>query len=253
MAAHRATGRARRRRAQGEPRVTTDSPHGKRALAPTLKTVPTPRSGVPAMRPGVPTSGFGVSAISIGPEIESPVEETEHRSRAVLLAGALVALVAVVAAVVAFRIMVPSTPSAEAGVTREDVRERPGSVVMFGQVHTYGDGLEVAVNPPQRYEPSRNATGVEKGVPIKMQVVVTNRTDTPFRPNTVQVTATSAGDEGTAIWDPDQGIGLTGPDVSIPAGASLYFDLAFTVVDPGDVTIQLTPALFGYGPTVVQR
>ena len=248
MAAPRATGRVRRRRAQGDPRVTTESPHGKRALAPTLKSVPTPRSGVP-------TTGFGVSAINIGQEADRPVEEPEHRSRAVLVAGALVAVVAVIAAVVAFRIMVPTTPSAEAAgaSAARDVRERPGSVVMFGQVHTYGDGLEIAVNPPQRYEPSRNATGVEGGQAVKMQVVVTNRTDAPFRPNTVQVSATSAGQAGTAIWDPDQGIDLTGPDVTIPAGASLYFNLAFAVADPGDVTVELTPALFGYGPTVVQR
>lgn len=250
MATPRATGRVRLRRAQGDLRVTTESPHGKRALAPTLNSVPTPRAGVPA-------TGFGVSAISIGQEFDRPVEKPEHRSRAVLVAGALVAAVAVVAAVVAFRIMVPSTPSADAAtgasVARDNVRERPGSVVMFGQVHTYGDGLEVAVNPPQRYEPSRNATGVEAGTPVKMQVVVTNRTDTPFRPNTVLVNATSAGEPGTAIWDPDQGIGLTGPDVSIPAGASLHFNLAFAVADPGDVVVELTPALFGYGPTVVQR
>ncbi|ADG73076.1 hypothetical protein Cfla_0157 [Cellulomonas flavigena DSM 20109] len=229
--------------------MTTESPHGKRALAPTLSSVPTPRSGVP-------TTGFGVSAINTRPELDRPVEEPERRSRAVLVAGALVAAAAVVAAVVAFRIMVPSIPSAEAAgasVAREEVRERPGSVVMFGQVHTYGDGLEIAVNPPQRYEPSGNATGVEGGVPVKMQVVVTNRTDAAFRPNTVQVSATSAGQPGTAIWDPDQGIALTGPDVSIPAGASLHFNLAFTVADPGDVTVELTPALFGYGPTVVQR
>lgn len=232
--------------------MPTERPHARRPLARTIDSVPTPRSGVP-------TAGFGVSALSEGaPGAAVTTEEPERRSRAVTVAGALLAIVAVVAGVVAFRIMVPSTTTAVADTTAAapvttETREQPGSVVNYGQAHTYGNGLEVAVNPPQRYEPSRNATGVEQGVAVKLQVVVTNRTDETFRPNTLQIAATSAGQPGVAIWDPDQGIALTGPDVSIPSGATITFHVAFAVADPADLGIEFTPALFGYGSTVVKQ
>ncbi|MBO3089617.1 hypothetical protein [Cellulomonas dongxiuzhuiae] len=229
--------------------MTTEHPDARRGTSPALRSVPTPRSGVP-------TAGFGVSAISSRePSDHTPVIEPERRSRAVTIAGALLAVVAVVAAVVVFRIIVPTVPSAAAGQetsVRSSDREQPGSIVGFGNPHSYGDGLEVAVNPPQRYEPSDNATGVDEGVAVKMQVVVTNRTDQAFRPNTLQVRATSGGQPGVAVWDPDQGIALTGPDVSIPSGSTFTFFLAFAVADPGDLVLEVTPALYGYGATVVQ-
>lgn len=230
--------------------MTTDRPAARRAQPRTIDSVPTPRSGVP-------TAGFGVSALSAREEpTTATTDEPERRSRAVTVAGALLLVLAVVAAVVAFRIMVPSTPSASADATplvgSTETREQPGSIVGFGQPHTYGDGLEVAVNPAQRYEPSGNATGVDQGVPVKLQVVVTNRTDEPFRPNTLQIAATSAGQAAVAVWDPDQGIALTGPDMSIPAGATISFNVAFAVADPADLQLELTPALYGYGATVVR-
>lgn len=230
--------------------MTTERPASERVLPPTLNSVPTPRSGVPA-------AGFGVSAIASREVVDvTPTDEPERRSRAVTIAGALLAAVVLAAVVVAFRIVVPTTPTAAAeasaaAAAATDTRERPGSVVMFGQPHAYGDGLEIAVNPVQRYEPSSNATGVDEGIPVRLQVVMTNRTDAEFRPNTLQMSATSAGEPGVAVWDPDQGIALTGPDVSVPPGSSIHFYLAFAVADPGDVELEVTPALFGYGPTVV--
>ncbi|MCC2315033.1 hypothetical protein [Cellulomonas xiejunii] len=226
--------------------MTTERPDARSARPPTFSAVPTPRSGVP-------TAGFGVSAIATPPPTATSLaDEPEGHSRAVLIVGALLAVVAVVAALVAFRIIVPSTPTSSAGEgtadrTITEIREQPGTVVRYGDPHSYGDGLEVAVNAPQRYTPSDNATGVDAGVPVKMQVVITNRTDEAFRPNTLQVSATSAGQPATAVWDPDQGVALTGPDVSIPAGASIHFNIAFAVAEPGDVALELTPALLGYG------
>lgn len=233
--------------------MTTERPDASPVTPSRLDAVPTPRADVPAV-------GFGVSAISSRPTTPepAPAAEPEHRSRAVTVAAALLGVVALVAAVVTFRILVPSTPSAEAAdvaVTRtgEEVREQPGTVVRFGDEHTYGDGLEIAVNPPQRYAPSPNATGVEDGTPVRVQIVVTNRTDTSFRPNTLLASTTSGGTEAMAIWDPDQGIALTGPDISIPAGATIHFYLAFAVADPADITVEVTPALFGYGATVARH
>lgn len=231
--------------------MTTERPDTRNAAPARLGAVPTPRAGVPAV-------GFGVSAISVGATSDAALaEEPERRSRAVTVVGAFLVLVALVAAVVAFRILVPTTPSAEAaevtGARTDEVREQPGTIVRYGDRHKYGNGLEVAVNPPQRYQPSPNATGAETGVPVRVQVVITNHTDTAFRPNTLLASATSAGQTAVAIWDPDQGIALTGPDVSIPAGATIHFYLAFASADPADITVEVTPALFGYGPTVVEQ
>lgn len=234
--------------------MTTERPDAPDVTRSRLDAVPTPRSGVP-------TVGFGVSAIAAPAaplEVTRP-EEPKRRSRAVTVAAALLAVVALVGAVVTFRIVLPSTPSAEAAdvavgrADDEEIREQPGTVVRFGDGHSYGDGLELAVNLPLRYEPSTNATGTEDGTPVRVQIVITNRTDTAFRPNTLIASATSAGQEAMAIWDPDQGIALTGPDVSIPAGATVNFYLAFAVADPADVSVEVVPALFGYGATVARH
>ncbi|UZN03546.1 hypothetical protein [Cellulomonas sp. S1-8] len=231
--------------------MTTERSDARSAPAHTIDSVPTPRSGV--------RTGFGVATgLRSSEAVVLPAEEPERRSRAVTIAAALLAVVAVVAAVVAFRIIVPTTPVAEARSSAVEqatgeIREQPGSIVDFGQEYTYGDGLEVAINLPQGYEPSSNATGVESGVPTKVQVVLTNRTTEPFRPNTLQVYATAAGQEAPAVWDPDQGVGLTGPDVSVPAGSTIQFNMAFAPVDPLDLRLEITPALYGYGPMIVQR
>lgn len=215
-----------------------------------LQAVPTPRAGVP-------TVGFGVSAIA--EQEDAPrtdlTAEPGRRSRSLTAVVVFLVLVAIAAGVVVFRVVVPSTPSAQAVVTADDdqVREQPGTIVRYGDPHKYGDGLEVAVNPPQRYEPSRNATGVESGIPVRVQIVITNRTDEAFRPNTLVATATSGGQEAVEIWDPDQGIALTGPDVTVPPGATVHFYLAFSVADPGNTTVEVTPALYGYGATVVRN
>lgn len=213
-----------------------------------------------APRAGVPTSGFGVSAIA-APDTSTyvtPVEEPQRRSRAVTVAAALFGVVALTAGVVVYRVVVPPATAAQAVVADdvavgEVVRERPGTTVRWGDRHSYGDGLEIAVNPPQRFEPSRNATGAEDGIPVRVQVVITNRTDEAFRPNTLLASATSGGEEAVAVWDPDQAIGLTGPDVSVPVGSTVHFWLGFAPADPGDLTLEVTPSLYGYGATVVRN
>ena len=229
--------------------MTTDRPRD--VPAGSLSTTTAPRTDAP-------TAGFGVSAIA-APDTStyvSPVDPPARRSRAVTVVGALLGVVAVVAMVVAYRVIVPPAVTAQAApaaAADEAVREQPGTTVRWGDRHSYGDGLEIAVNPPQRYEPSRNATGAQDGVPVRVQVVITNRTDEAFRPNTLLATGTSGGREAVAIWDPDQAIGLTGPDVSVPAGASVHFWLGFAPEDPGDLELEVTPALYGYGPTVVRH
>lgn len=227
--------------------MTTERPDATRAL-PHLSAVPTPRSGVPA-------TGFGARDAARAPvEVTAPDDPVRGR-RSLVAVGALLAVVAVVAGVVAFRILVPGAPAASGQTlpeAQDEVREQPGSVVGYGQEYTYGDGLGLAVGHPQEYQPSANATGVEQGVPTRVQVVVTNRTGESFRPNTLQVTATSGGQEAVAVWDPDQGVALTGPDLSVPVGGSIQFPLAFAAADPADLRLEITPALYGYGAMVVQ-
>ncbi|MBO0919320.1 hypothetical protein J1G42_00575 [Cellulomonas sp. zg-ZUI222] len=225
--------------------MTTEGRRLPRALPSTVAAVPTPRSGTRAVTPGLPLA------------LESPAEEPERRSRSVLAVGAVLLVVTVAALVVAFRIIVPAAPAAapapelvDTGVT--EVQERPGTVVGYGQEYTYGDGLGVVVGYPQVYEPSDNATGFEGGSPVKAQVVVTNSTGESFRPNTIQVSATSGGQPVAGIWDPDQGVGLTGPDVNVPPGGMISFEVAFAVPDGGDLRLEIVPALYGYGAMVVE-
>ncbi|MCC2334060.1 hypothetical protein [Cellulomonas wangsupingiae] len=227
--------------------MTTERPDARRTRLQGLASVPTPRSGVPTTLVGVGTPA--PTAVTV-PEPDEP----EHRSRAVVAGVVVVVLVTLAALAVVLQIAFPGAPAtAPPRVDQhQGAREHPGSVVQFGQAHTYGDGLEVVVGVPQPYEPSDNATGLEQGVPVRVQVVVTNGTEEGFRPNTLEVAATSGGSEAVNVWDPDQGIGLTGPDVSVPAGGTLQFALAFAAADPADLHLELTPALYGYGALVVE-
>ena len=117
----------------------------------------------------------------------------------------------------------------------------------FGESHVYADGLEVVVSPPVPYSPTEGATGLVGATPVKVQVVVVNGTDEVFRPNTLSVVATSAGTPASQLWDPDQGVGLTGPDLTVPRGGEIDFSLAFDVADVADVRLAVTPSLYRYG------
>ncbi len=229
--------------------MTTENPDTRRALPRSLDSVPTPRAAVPALRPRI---GLVPDP---APVVVEDHDVVEPASRAVRLFGGLVIVAALVAGMVAYRIVVPAEPEVSgvgvAATQEGEPRERPGSTVGFGQEHTYGDGLEIAVGHPQVYEPTANAAGLGQGEPTRVQVVVVNGTDEAFRPNTMQVTATSGGQEAPGVWDPDQGVSLTGPDLSVPAGGQITFDLAFAALDPGDLRLEITPALYGYGPMVV--
>lgn len=237
--------------------MTPDRPDS--PLAPTRPagSVLTPREAASAHRIGLAPPP-GARRPGGAPVVDVAGPEPERRSRAVTAVGVLLGVVALAALVVVLRVVVLDGGTAPAGageqlVAEQEVREQVGSVVDFGQPYTYGNGLEVTVGQPAAYDPSRTATGAEEGTAVRVLVVVTNRTDAPFRPNTMQVRAVSGGVEGTSVWDPDQGVALTGPDVSIPAGATQQFALAFAVADPADVRLEIAPALYGYGEMVVER
>lgn len=228
--------------------MTTENPDTRRALPRGLQSVPTPRTGVPALRPpGGPVPAPG-SAL--------PVDDArDSGSRTVKLFVGFLIATSLVAGMVAYRIIVPGPPSESgAGVTAQSgLEEWPGASVAFGQEHTYGDGLAIVVGNPQPYKPTAIATGLDEGEPTRVQVVVTNGTAEAFRPNTMLVSATSGGQEATGVWDPDQGVALTGPDVSVPAGGELSFYLAFAAQDPADLRLEIMPAFAGYGPVIVGR
>ena len=229
--------------------MTTENPDTRRALPRGLHSVPAPRTGVPALRPPGDPAPEPASALAVD-------DSRDSGSRAVKLFVGFLIATSLVAGMVAYRIIVPAPPSESgAGVTtsQSGPEEWPGASVTFGQEHTYGDGLALVVGNPQPYKPTANATGLDEGEPTRVQVVVTNGTDEAFRPNTMLVSATSGGQEATGVWDPDQGIALTGPDVSVPAGGELSFYLAFAVQDPADLRLEISPALAGYAPVVVAR
>ncbi len=239
-------------------RVSTDRPDVARALPRGIDSVPTPRQGLPSARGGAsvasaspPTTGL----LTVGDvrANEAPL----HRSRAVVVAGVLLTLVAVVAVLVGLRIVFPAQPQpAHAdGVLvapDEDVVEQPGGAVGFGETYTYADGLSFTVLTPRAYEPSARAAGGDGGAAVRIEVDVRNRTGREFRPNTLQVVATTPdGHPVEAVWDPEQGVDLTGPDVSIPHGGSLQFSLAFAVDVSQGLALQVVPALYGYGQLAI--
>ncbi|WP_155378667.1 hypothetical protein [Cellulomonas sp. JZ18] len=145
------------------------------------------------------------------------------------------------------------TSSAEAGEAATPTAEvtQAGSTVPFGRPYQYGDGLFVLVKEPQEFEPSREAQGVDEGVPVRVRVQVTNGTRRSYTPSTLEATAMSGGAQATQVVDLTREIDAAGPYVTLDPGQTVSFDLAFAVADPDDVTVTVAPALGGYEPLVV--
>lgn len=220
------------------------SPARTRPIAPPTTTLPLAGPPpAPAPAPAAPPAGTDP-----GPEPPpAPGRRPRRRRSAVVVAG-LVA-VAVTAAVVALALR--GGPSSAAPDPQASPAALAGGSVPFGGTFTYDDGLAVTVGAPEAFAPSPSAETTGTGTPVRVEVRVDNGTTEPFQPATLATVATADGGPAATVWDPELGLELTGPPHAAPAGATTTFQLAWTVVDPQSLRLEITPALVGYEPLVV--
>lgn len=214
------------------------SPSRTRPISP--PTTALPLAGPPPAPAGPPAGTDPVAE-------PAPGRPVRRRRSAVVVAG-LVA-VAVTAGVVALALR--GGPSSAAPDPQPSAAALAGGSVPFGGTFTYDDGLALTVGAPEAFEPSGSAEAPGTGTHVRVEVQVENGTAEPFLPATLATVATADGGPAATVWDPELGLELTGPPHAAPAGATTTFELAWTVVDPQTLRLEITPALLGYEPVVV--
>ncbi|KZM35463.1 hypothetical protein [Oerskovia enterophila] len=129
----------------------------------------------------------------------------------------------------------------------EDV---PALALAFGETATFEDGLAVAASVPAAYTPSEWAAGAEGFTQfVRIDITLTNGTDEAFDPTLTYTTLSSAGVEGSQIFDSQNGL-EGGPTTSLLPGQSVTFPVAFGVNDPADLTLEVSPGAFEYDSVI---
>lgn len=110
----------------------------------------------------------------------------------------------------------------------------------LGATYLWTDGLAVTVSKPSDYRPSEYAVGTDgfdKFVVFDMTIV--NNTGTVWDPGLFQATVQSANQEASKVYDsgnlPDT------LSTKLLNGREATFKMAFGVIDPADVVVEVTP------------
>lgn len=133
-----------------------------------------------------------------------------------------------------------TTQSAEAEVKADNAAAEPkdDGVGEFGQKISW-DGVDMVVSEPKPFEPSQTAAGVGEHN-VSFDVKLTNTGTEPYDPVLVTITASSAETEAEQIFDMESGLEM-GPTTQVRPGKSVNWTVAFSVADPADVQIDVTP------------
>jgi hypothetical protein len=110
----------------------------------------------------------------------------------------------------------------------------------FGEAFTWKDGLSVKVSKPRPFKPSEYAAGSDKGQAIRFTFTVINKTDKPYDPSLFSATLQSGNAEAEEIFDNENGLEGS-PSTKVLAGREAKFDLGFSVKNPKDLVLELSP------------
>ncbi|CCH87978.1 exported protein of unknown function [Modestobacter italicus] len=139
--------------------------------------------------------------------------------------------------------------ASQARATAEAAASSASSVGKFGQTFTYTDGLEVAVAPPEDFQPSDSAAGNTPGkAAVTLSITITNGTSANYDPAIFSASVQSGTSPEEQIYDSANGI-AGAPSTTLLPGRSVTFEVAFTATDPGDLVVEVTPG-FEYNSSI---
>lgn len=125
----------------------------------------------------------------------------------------------------------------------EFAKERAQAMVFDEEYCEWDNGVVVTASMPKRFTPSAQAdpaNGV--GTPMRLTVVVVNKSGEPYPVDTFSATLYSGGQEAVEILDPVNK--LEGPPTGTLAnGAQVKVPLGFYVADPNDILLKVAPGL----------
>jgi hypothetical protein len=145
-----------------------------------------------------------------------------------------------------------STSSSQAPSTEaeDNSAETTTENVAFGETVTYDDGLAVTVSAPEPFTPGEYAAGADQAAAVVFTITITNGTDANFDPTLAYPSVASSGVEGSSVYDSDAS--LDQPSTAVPAGQSVSWRAAFSVADPAQLILEISPGPFEYDSIVYQ-
>lgn len=121
----------------------------------------------------------------------------------------------------------------------------------FGSAVTFPGGESISVSPPASFTATAEAAGAVAGQPqVIFAVVITNGTKSVLSPYT-ELSGNSGGSAANQISDLDNPVGSVGfpPTTDLLPGQTVKFLAAFSVSDPTDITLEISPG-FGNGSAI---
>lgn len=112
----------------------------------------------------------------------------------------------------------------------------------FGDTNTWNDGVAVTVGQPQRFTPSASAFVEDEALRTQaysFDVTVENGSGEPIDSMETSLQASSGGEQSGMVFDTDNRVDA--PTVTIQPGKSLNYKVAFTLKDPSDINMDVTP------------
>lgn len=141
----------------------------------------------------------------------------------------------------------PSTPKAFQEPPAQDL-----TIVQFGEVFTYPDGVSVSVSTPTPFTPTEWSS-YSANPDVKQwyyfKIVLTNNSQKPLDPFTYE-TVSSGGVESPSVFDYGNEIGAIGeaPMTSVLPGQTVEWLVGYGIADPAAITFDIQPG-FEYEET----
>lgn len=169
------------------------------------------------------------------------------------------AIVPIVLASATGCIRLPSAPNQEApaGDNRpSDSAEEPSgddsgddgqsNVATFGETYTWEDGISISVSAPESFTPSEYAVFDEAAAYLAFTITVVNGSDEAFSPSLVFPSLQSGNLEAESVFDSENNLGGFAPSTDILPGREATWKVGFSVSDPTDLVMEISPGAFGY-------
>jgi hypothetical protein len=111
------------------------------------------------------------------------------------------------------------------------------STYKFGDTAEY-EGLTVGISAPAAFTPSQYASTGTQPSNVKMTVTITNTGTEGYDPILTSISAASASQEATQIFDSENGLNGA-PSTTILPGASTSYEVGFNVADPAQIVLDV--------------
>jgi hypothetical protein len=167
------------------------------------------------------------------------------KSLALIPAAALIAALALTGCSTTGHATADKAPAAAAATTPA----KKSTTAKLGETFKYDDGLTITVGAPAAYTPSASAAGATQAQQIALTFTLTNGTAENLNPIMLPQ-VTSNGTQATPIIDIENtAIASFAPTAVILPGGHATWTQAFSVSDPANLVVQLSPAL-KYGDAI---